>query len=193
MAKNIDKTLFTEEGMTRLRNFNRRAATYFALWIIVAIVTGGGLFFAQVRYGLKPLQRIYLKQYVIASVKTIFSDKRQSRYTFLVRTDVDLSAKKPVPKEAFIRVTDTEVEPVLDENGRVVRDPKSGLQFKLNPGISAKYFFWRPGRGRDIEMWTWMRANIYEGRSLLGMSTFRCPYRGPAARRSTSQRYRDLA
>ncbi len=41
--------------------------------------------------------------------------------------------------------------------------------FTLRPGIPHKYFYWQVGRGRDAEMYPWMRAQIYEGTGFWGM------------------------
>lgn len=93
--------------------------------------------------------------------------RSQGKYTLLVRTVVD----PPTSKDSFLRVTDEQAEPMLDEDGGVRRDPKRGLMFALRPGITAKHFFWRAGRGRDVEMYQWMREEVYEGRGLIGLSS----------------------
>ncbi len=157
--------VFTEEGMTRLRNFKRRTAGYVAAWLMCGAMVAFALFWLQMKFGLQPLQRVYLKQYAISSLRTTVSKKSQSKYILLVRTVTDPATKT----ETFVRVTDAEVEPVLDARGKILRDPKLGLMFTLKPGIPHKYFYWQIGRGRDAEMWPWMRANIYEGTGFLGM------------------------
>lgn len=153
--------VFTEEGMTRLRNFRRRAAGYFAVWLLCGFVVGGGLFWLQLKYGLQPLQRIYLKSYALASLKTTVSQRSQAKYVMLVRTTGDPATEKDIRS----RVTDDEVEPVLDTQGKIVRDPKLGWAFRLKPGIPHKYFYWMTGRGKDTEMYEWMRTHIYGGAS----------------------------
>ena len=157
--------VFTEEGMTRLRNFKRRTAGYIAVWLMCGAAVAFALFWLQLKYGLQPLQRVYLKQYAVSSLKTTVSKRSHSKYILLVRTATHPATKK----ETFVRVTDEEVEPVLDARGKIVRDPKLGLLFRLKPGIPYKYFYWQMGRGRDAEMYPWMRANIYEGTGILGM------------------------
>lgn len=168
MDKNpVRKDVFTEEGMTRLRNFQRRAVGYVALWLMVSVGVMAGLLWLKVNFILEPLQRVYLWQYVAASIKTTVSKRSQGKYTLLVRTVVD----PPTSKDSFLRVTDEQAEPILDEDGGVRRDPKRGLMFALRPGITAKHFFWRVGRGRDMEMYQWMREEVYGGRGLLGLMT----------------------
>lgn len=158
--------VFTEEGMTRLRNFNRRAAGYMAFWLMVAAVVVAGLIWVKVNYQLKPLQRIYLVSYVAAAVKATVSKSSQGKYVLLVRTEVD----PPTSKDAFLRVTDEQTEPVVDEDGGIKRDPKRGLVFALKAGVPAKHFFWRTGRGSDRVMYQWMRGDIYDGQGLLGLT-----------------------
>ncbi len=157
--------VFTEEGMTRLRNFKRRTAGYVAAWLMCGAMVACALFWLQTKYGLQPLQRTYLKQYVRCSLRATVSKRSQSTYILLVRTSIDPRAGK----DATMRVTDTDVEPVLDARGKIVRDPKQGLMFTLRPGIPYKYFYWQMGRARDAEMYPWMRAYIYEGSSFLGL------------------------
>ncbi len=157
--------VFTEEGMTRLRNFKRRTAGYVAAWLMCGALVAFALFWLQVKYGLQPLQRTYLKQYVRCSLRATVSKRSQSTYILLVRTITN----SQTGKEKSVRVTDAEVEPVLDARGKIVRDPKLGLMFTLKPGIPHKYFYWQMGRGKDAEMYPWMRANIYDGIGFFGM------------------------
>ncbi len=157
--------VLTEEGMTRLRNFQRRTAGYVAAWLMCGALVALALFWLQIKYGLQPLQRTYLRQYVRCSLRVIVSQGSQSTYILLVRTVTHPTTKK----ETLVRVTDAEVEPVLDARGKIVRDPKLGLMFTLRPGIPCKYFYWHMGRGRDAEMYPWMRTNIYDGQSFLGL------------------------
>ncbi len=157
--------VFTEEGMTRLRNFQRRTAGYVAAWLMCGALVALALCWLQIRYGLQPLQRTYLKQYVRGSLRASVSQRSQSTYILLVRTVTHPTTKK----ETLVRVTDAEVEPVLDARGKIVRDPQLGLMFTLKPGIPHRYFYWQMGRARDAEMYPWMRVNIYQGTGLFGM------------------------
>lgn len=135
------------------------------MWLLAGFLVGGGLFWLHLKYGLRPLQRTYLKPYALASLKTSASKKSQAKYRLLVRTVSD----PQTGKETLLRVTDDEAYPVLDASGRIARDPKLGLVFRLRPGIPHKYFYWQTGRGRDAEMYAWMRANIYDGAGFFGM------------------------
>lgn len=158
--------VFTEEGMTRLRNFRRRAAGYFAVWLLAGVLVSGGLFWREIKYGLRPLQRFYLKPYALASLKSLASTKGQGVYVMLGYAITDPATGK----EKFVRVTDNDVEPVADAAGRIVRDPKLGLMFRLRPGIAHDYFYWRTGRAGNAEMRAWMRENVYGGTNLWGMA-----------------------
>ena len=157
--------VFTEEGMTRLRNFKRRTAGYVAAWLMCGVVVAVALFWVQMKYGLQPLERTYLKQYARCSLRASVSKRSQSTYILLVRSITHPATKK----DTFVRLTDAEVEPVLDARGKIVRDPKLGLKFMLKPGIAHKYFYWQMGRTRDAEMYPWMRTSIYDGKSFGGL------------------------
>ncbi len=157
--------VFTEEGMTRLRNFQRRTAGYVAAWLMCGALVAFTLCWLQIRYGLQPLQRTYLKQYVRCSLRATVSKRSQSTYILLVRTVTN----PQTGKETSVRVTDADVEPVLDARGKIVRDPKLGLMFTLKPGLPHKYFYWQVGRARNAEMYPWMQINIYDGQSFLGL------------------------
>ncbi len=157
--------VFTEEGMTRLRNFKRRTAGYVAAWLICGALVAFMLFWLQIKYGLQPLQRTYLKQYVRCSLRVAVNKRSQSTYILLVRTVTN----PQTGKDTTLRVTDDDVEPVLDPRGRIVRDPQLVLMFTLKPGIPHRYFYWQMGRARDAEMYPWMRTNVYEGASFLGL------------------------
>ena len=102
---------FTEEGRTRFRNFQRRITTYLVLWMIIGLgVTAGGIYL-KTRYGYRPLQRLYLRQYVKASIKSFLPLTKPSRYTLLVRVVSDPATGK----EQVLGCTDDEVTPVRDE------------------------------------------------------------------------------
>lgn len=158
--------VFTEEGMTRLRNFRRRAAGYLAVWLLVGLLAGAALFWLHIKYGLRPLQRVYLKPYALASLKSLVSTKGQGVYVMLGYTVDDPATGK----EKFMRVTDDDVEPVLDAEGRIVRDSILGLMFRLRVGVAHNYFYWRTGRASNAEMRAWMRENVYGGANLWGIA-----------------------
>jgi len=151
----------TEEGRTRIRNFQGRVASYLLLWAVVGVVVVVGAIFFKTRFGYRPLQRLYLAQYIKASIKSVVPSKRLSKYILLVRTVDD--------REPLLGCTDDEVSPLRDETGRVKFDPKLGPFFKLHGGIPHKYFYWTTVWKNDAQMYQWMRDHIYQGHSLIGL------------------------
>ncbi|HEY6802906.1 MAG TPA: hypothetical protein VI306_04935 [Pyrinomonadaceae bacterium] len=162
------KNAFTEEGRTRFRNFQRRIMTYLVLWIFVGIgFTIGGIYL-KTRYGYRPLQRLYLTQYIKASIKSFLPLKKPSKYTLLVRVIDDPATGK----EQVLGCTDDQVTPVRDEAGRVKFDPKLGPFFNLHEEMPRKFFYWRAVWQMDKQMYPWLKNQIYEGRSLVGLYWF---------------------
>ena len=159
---------FTEEGRTRLRNFQRRVSSYFIVWILVGVAVSVGAGYLRTRYGYRPLQRLYLKQYVRASIKSFLPLRKPSKYTVLVRVIRDPNTGK----DLVFGCTDDQVTPIRDETGRVKFDPKLGPFFSLQPGIPHKYFYWRSLPQMDKQMHVWLRDQIYDGRSLIGLYWF---------------------
>ncbi len=159
------RNALTEEGRTRIRNFQGRLYSYFLLWIVIGIAVVIGGIWLRTRYGYFPLQRLYLKQYIKASIKSFMPRKQPSHYALLVRVVDDRSTGK----EQVIACTDDQVTPVLDETGAVKFDPKLGPFFRLQEGIPYKYFYWRVVPQKDYEMYLWLRDHIYQGRSLIGL------------------------
>jgi hypothetical protein len=159
------RNAFTEEGRTRFRNFERRIKTYLMLWIVIALgLTIGGIYL-KTRYGYRPLQRLYLRQYVKASLKSFLPLKKPSQYTLLVRVVNDPATGK----EQVFGCTDDQVTPVRDETGRVKFDPKLGPFFSLQEGLPHTFFYWRAVWQMDKQMYPWLKDQIYEGRSLAGL------------------------
>ena len=156
---------FTEEGRTRLRNFQRRVSSYFVVWILVGVAVTVGACYLRTTYGYRPLQRLYLKQYVRASIKSFLPLKKTSKYTVLVRVIRDPNTGK----DLVFGCTDDQVTPVRDETGRVKFDPRLGPYFELQPGIPHKYFYWRSLPQSDKQMYVWFRDQIYDTRSLIGL------------------------
>lgn len=159
---------FTEEGRTRIRNFQRRVSSYLIVWILVAIAASVGCIYLRTRYGYRPLQRLYLSQYIKASIKSFLPLKRSSKYTLLVRVVRD----EATGKERIFGCTDDQVTPIRDETGRVKFDPKLGPFFELQAGIPHKYFYWRSLPQMDKQMYVWFRDQIYGSRSLIGLYWF---------------------
>jgi hypothetical protein len=159
------KSAFTEEGRTRIRNFQRRVSSYLIVWTLIGVATAVACVYLRTRYGYRPLQRLYLSQYLKASIKSFLPLKRPSRYTVLVRVVRDTGTGK----DLIFGCTDDQVTPIRDETGRVEFDPKLGPSFELQPGIPQKFFYWRSLPQMDKQMYAWFRDQIYGGRSLVGL------------------------
>lgn len=159
------KNAFTEEGRTRFRNFQRRVQTYLMLWVFISVAVTVGCLYLKTRYGYRPLQRLYLTQYIKASIKSFLPLKNPSKYTLLVRVVDDPATGK----ELILGCTDDQVTPVTDETGRVKFDPKLGPFFSLDNRIPHKFFYWRAAWQMDKQMYPWLKDQIYEGRSLAGL------------------------
>ena len=155
----------TEEGRTRIRNFQGRVGSYFLLWVVIGVLVVVGGIYLKTRFGYQPLQRLYLGQYMKASIKSFIPSKRPSKYILLVRV-VDDGA---TGSAQVLGCTDDEVLPVRDETGRVKFDPKLGPFFQLQAGIPYKYFYWTSVWERDDQMYQWLRDRIYHGHSPLGL------------------------
>lgn len=159
------RNAFTEEARTRFRNFQRRIWTYLLLWAVIGLaLTSGGIYF-KTRYGYRPLQRLYLRQYLKASIKSLLPLKNPSKYTLLVRVTSDPATGN----EQVLGCTDDEVTPIRDEAGRVKFDPRLGPFFSLHEGIPHTLFYWRAVWQMDKQMYPWLKQQIYEGRSLAGL------------------------
>lgn len=159
---------FTEEGRTRIRNFQRRVSSYLIVWILVAAPVTIGCIYLRTTYGYRPLQRLYLRQYIKASIKSFLPLKRPSKYTVLVRVVRD----DVTGKDRIFGCTDDQVTPIRDETGRVKFDPKLGPFFELQAGIPHTYFYWRSLPQMDKQMYDWFRDQVYGGRSLIGLYWF---------------------
>jgi hypothetical protein len=153
---------FTEEGRTRIRNFERRVSTYLIVWALIGALVAVACVYLRTRYGYRPLQRLYLTQYIKASVKSFLPLKKPSKYTVLVRVVHDTASGE----DLVFGCNDDQVMPIRDETGRVKFDPKIGPFFRLEPGIPYRYFYWRSLPQMDRQMYIWFREQIYEGRSL---------------------------
>lgn len=159
------RSALTEEGRTRIRNFSGRLGSYLVLWVLIGIAVAIASIWLRTRYGYLPLQRLYLSQYIKASIKSFIPSKRASKYTILVRVvDDHLGGGDQV-----IGCSDEQVTPVRDETGRVRFDPKLGPFFRLQEGIPRKYFYWTTVLKSDSEMYFWLRDQIYHGHSLVGL------------------------
>src|SRR5919199_1266164 len=130
-------TLWTEEGRTRLRNFQKRVNSYFVLWLVVGMMATVGSIYLRTRYGYEPLQRLYLQQYILSLFKSFLPKTKPSKYTFLVRVVED----KASGNDFILGVNDREVKLVADDKGKVKYD--QGLPvFRLKDGIPYKDLRW---------------------------------------------------
>jgi hypothetical protein len=150
------RNLFTEEGRTRWRNFERRLGSYLFLFLALGLIAGTAFFLKWTRGGWEPLQRIYLRQYAIATVKSLALSGRQGRYVMLVgRRNGDV-----------IGATDALVYLVRDPSGGAIRD-QYGWLFRSYPEAGIETPQWRRLRMPDAEAERWFRENIYDESSLL--------------------------
>ena len=161
------RSALTEEGRTRIRNFSGRLTSYFVVWVLVAICVVIICGWLRTRFGYLPLQRLYLSQYLKASINTLIRPKHASRYSLLLRV-VPGNRNRP---DMIVRCTDDEVITVRDQNGHVRFDPRLGPFFRLRDGIPHKYFYWETVTQTDSRMYGWLRDDIYNGRSLLALYT----------------------
>lgn len=159
------RSALTEEGRTRIRNFQGRLTSYLLLWVVIGIGGVIGAIWVKTRFGYLPLQRLYLSQYIKTSIKSFIPHKRPSRFTLLVTIIDDLASGQ----ERVIACTDDQVTPIRDDSGRVKFDPKLGPFFRLHDGIPHKYFYWTTVVQTDSEMYAWMRDHIYDGHSLISL------------------------
>ena len=159
------KSAFTEEGRTRIRNFQRRVSSYLIVWTLIGVATAVACVYLRTRYGYRPLQRLYLSQYLKASIKAFLPLKKPSKYTVLVRVVPDARTGK----DLVFGCTDDQVTPIRDKTGRVKFDSKLGPFFELQPGIPHKYFYWRSLPQMDKQMYVWFRDQIYDSRSLVAL------------------------
>ena len=158
----------TEEGRTRIRNFSGRLNSYLILWILIGVLVVIGCIWIRTRFGYLPLQRLYLSQYMKASLKSLTYGKRLSQYTLLIRV-VDANGQQ---SRQVIPCTDKEVSPVRDASGHVLFDPKLGPFFRLREGIPHTFFYWARVARNDAQMYVWLRDQIYQGHSIIGLYWF---------------------
>lgn len=158
---------FTEEGRTRFRNFERRLGGYFLVSALLGMAAGVGCFRLWTRGNMTPLQKLYLGQYVLGSLKALASGRVASRYQLLTCRRVDPASGRKV----MGGVTDAQVSPVRDPSGRPVRD-ENGFIFAWNPGERAPaggVLAWRKLRVKDRRTVALFRAHHYGGAGLFDL------------------------
>ena len=160
----IAQNPFTEEGRTRFRNFGRRLGGYLLLSLLLGALTGFGVFRLWTHANLTPLQKLYLQQYGLGSIKASVSERSASRYKVLTCEVVNPASGKP----ATAGVTDDEVHPIRDAEGRPVRN-ESGFVFAWNAPRAGGELTWRKVKMNDRRMIALLREHNYRGASFLGL------------------------
>jgi hypothetical protein len=155
---------FTEEGRTRIRNFERRLGGYLFISALLGILAGFGMFRLWTRANLAPLQKLYLQQYGLGSLKAMVSGRAVSIYTLLSYQAANPATGSP----ATIAVTDGQVHPVRDEDGKPIRS-EAGFLFDWNASPAGGKLAWRKVKVNDRTMTALLRDHHYEGMSLFDL------------------------
>jgi len=158
------KTTFgflTEEARTRRKNATRRFCVYATLMLFV---TGAAIYLIHhywISSTLSPLQVVYFKQYAKASLTSYLPNTR-GRYTTLVA----IVREPGTTKDLTFPMTDDNVDPVLDELGRIKFDPVHHPVFQLKSNIAAKRFGWTDDVVTNDRAYDWLKRIIYNGKSI---------------------------
>jgi hypothetical protein len=148
----------TEEGRTRSKNAARRISAYAALMFLIAGAGGCAIHHYWVSQNLTILQRIYFKQYLKSSYRSVLMTNSQSHYTTLARIVRDPETRR----DRSLAVHDDDVIPVVDEAGRIQFDQDHRPKLLLKGGIEHKKFFWEHGILRDIDAYEWFQLKSME-------------------------------
>ena len=151
----------TEEGRTRSKNAARRTSAYAVLMLLVAGAGGYALHKYWVASNLTTLQRVYFKQYLKSGYRSYLTNSR-SHYTTLARVVTDPHTKK----DMSLAVRNDEIEPQLDEEGRIKFDKRHYPIILLKSGIEHKQYSWLETMSLDAMAYQWFRDTIYEGQSI---------------------------
>jgi hypothetical protein len=151
----------TEEGRTRSKNAARRISAYAVVMLLLAGFSGYAIHRYWVASSLTTLQRVYFKQYLKSSYRSYLPHSK-SHYTTLTRVVTDPTTKKDIS----LAVRDEEIEPQLDEEGRIRFDKKHYPILSLKSGIEHKQYSWRESTTADAMAYQWFRDTIYEGQSI---------------------------
>jgi hypothetical protein len=152
----------TEEGLTRSRNAARRIGAYAVVMFLFAGASGYVIHRYWVTENLTLLQRIYFKQYLRSSWKSALLS-RKSRYAILVRTVTDPRNKK----EVVLGVSDNDIVPKVDHEGRLQYDQCHFPILVLKDGIEHKRFYWAEDILPDMVAYDWFHRAIYDDQSLI--------------------------
>jgi hypothetical protein len=173
----FDQNPFTEEGRTRFRNFGRRLGGYLALSFVLGLLAGYGVWRTWTRANMQPLQKLYLKQYAIGSLKALVSEKAVSKYTLLT-----CPVSGPGGKQTTGGVLDDYVHPIRDSERRPIRN-ENGYVFAWNSKQYRGELFWQKITMNDRNMATIFRDYHYGGASfsellwpaaIVGLCVFVC-------------------
>lgn len=151
----------TEEGRTRSKNAARRMSAYAVVMLLLAGAGGFVIYRYWVANSLTTLQRIYFKQYFKSSYRSYLSNSK-SHYTTLARVVTDPLTKNDVS----LAILDDEIEPQLDDNGRMKFDKRHYPMILLKAGVEHKQFLWQETMTADATAYQWFRKTIYEGKSI---------------------------
>ncbi len=151
----------TEEGRTRSKNAARRTSAYAVVMLLVAGAGGYAIHKYWVTSNLTTLQRVYFKQYLKSSYRSYLPNSR-SHYTTLARVVTDPDTKK----NFSLAVRNNEIEPQLDEEGRIKFDKRHYPIILLKSGIEHKQYSWLETLNPDAMAYQWFRDTIYEGQSI---------------------------
>jgi len=154
----------TEEGRTRSKNAARRIGAYLVVMLLIAGAGAYAIHRYWVASSLTSLQRIYFKQYLKSTYRS-FLPRSKSHYTTLARVVRDPRTGRDVS----LAVRDEEVEPQLDEAGRIKFDKRHYPIILLKPGIEHKQYAWQETTTPDAIAYQWFRDTIYDGQSIPGM------------------------
>lgn len=151
----------TEEGRTRSKNAARRMSAYAAVMVLIGGAAGYAIHRYWVTTTLTTLQRVYFKQYLKSTYRS-YLPKSKSHYTTLARVIRDPRTGKDIS----VAVRDGEIEPQLDQTGRVKFDQRHYPIILLKSGVEHKTYSWRETISPDEVAYQWFRDTIYDGESI---------------------------
>jgi type IV secretion system coupling TraD/TrwB family protein len=152
-----NRSVFTEEGRTRWRNFGLRLRSYLILFLVLGVGAGVFVFVKWTRGGMGPLERLYFRQFAKSTALSLVMPDRKRQYVLLVSEWGGRS----------IGVTDEIVYLARDDRGQAVRDQHGWLFKPYSAGIAQPR--WKFVRLSNAAMEAWLRQNIYGGESLPGL------------------------
>lgn len=111
---------------------------------------------------MEPLQKLYLSQYFLGSIKAAVSARASSKYKLLTYQAPDSSGKPTT-----VGVTDVQAHPVRDSNSRPIRN-ESEYVFAWR-GRPRGELAWRKMKVNDRQMVALFREHNYEGESFFDL------------------------